>query len=185
AEVAGADAGPPAPAVVGEGLVGRVGDPDGCRVRRVDGWCGGAHTVTSAWTAPGTFDRAPAVIASTTCVWVTSVRLYSATFWPRRRTVMVSATSKMSCRLWEIRTTARPCSPRRLTRSRTWRVCATPSAAVGSSRITTFEFHMTALATATDWRWPPDSPATVWRTDRMVVTDSWASVSLARRSIVT
>jgi len=31
---------------------------------------------------------------------------------------------------------------------------------------------MTALATATDCRWPPDRPATVWRTDRIVVTDS-------------
>ena len=43
---------------------------------------------------------------------------------------------------------------------------------------------MTALATATDWRWPPDRPATVWRTERIVVTDSVASVSLARRSMV-
>ena len=75
-------------AVVGEGLVGRVGDPDGRRVRRVDGGVVGAHAVTSVWTAPGTFDSAPAVIASTTCVWVASVRLNSATFWPRRRTVM-------------------------------------------------------------------------------------------------
>ena len=65
---------------------------------------------------------------------------------------MSSATSKMSCRLWEMRITPRPCSARRLTRSSTWRVCATPSAAVGSSRITSFEFHITALATATDWR---------------------------------
>ena len=30
---------------------------------------------------------------------------------------------------------------------------------------------MTALATATDWRCPPESPATVWRTLRMVVTE--------------
>jgi hypothetical protein len=40
-----------------------------------------------------------------------------------------------------------------------------------------------AFATATDCRWPPDRPATVWRTERIVVTDSDASVSLARRSI--
>ena len=33
------------------------------------------------------------------------------------------------------------------------------------------EFHITALATATDWRWPPESPATVWRTERIVVTE--------------
>ena len=43
---------------------------------------------------------------------------------------------------------------------------------------------MTALATATDWRWPPERPATVWRTERIVVTDSDASVSLARFSMV-
>ena len=70
----------------------------------------------------------------------------------------MSATSKMSWRLCEISTTARPCSPRRSTRSSTCWVCATPSAAVGSSRITTREFHITALATATDWRWPPERP---------------------------
>ena len=42
-------------------------------------------------------------------------------------------------------------------------VCDTPRAAVGSSMITSFEFHITALATATDWRWPPESEATAWR----------------------
>ena len=36
--------------------------------------------------------------------------------------------------------------------------------------ITSFEFHSTALAIATDWRCPPDSDATGWRTDRTVVT---------------
>src|SRR4051794_34651701 len=182
AELAGADAGPPAPREVAERLVGSTRDSGGCGVRGIDRGSR-AHAGTSAWTWPGTLDSAPAVIASTTWVWVTSVRLYSATFCPRRSTVMVSATSKMSCRLWEISTTARPCSPRRRTRSSTCRVCATPSAAVGSSRMTTLEFHMTALATATDWRWPPDSPATVWRTERIVVTDSDARVSLARFSM--
>src|SRR6266536_3109200 len=58
--------------------------------------------------------------------------------------------------LCEIRTTARPCSASFRTRSSTWRVWATPRAAVGSSRITSFEFHSTAFATATDWRWPPE-----------------------------
>ena len=52
------------------------------------------------------------------------------------------ATSKMSCRLCEMSTTARPCSARRLTSSSTCSVCATPSAAVGSSRMTSREFHM-------------------------------------------
>ena len=45
------------------------------------------------------------------------------------------------------------------------------------------EFHMTAFATATDWRWPPERPATVWRTERIVVTDSELSVSRQRCSI--
>ena len=36
---------------------------------------------------------------------------------------------------------------------------------------------MTALATAIDWRWPPDSSATAWRTERTVVTESESSVS--------
>ncbi len=45
------------------------------------------------------------------------------------------------------------------------------------------EFHMTALATAIDWRWPPERPATVWRTERIVVTDSELSVSEQRCSI--
>ena len=58
-----------------------------------------------------------------------------------------------------------PLLGRRLTSSSTCCVCATPSAAVGSSRITSFEFHITARATATDWRWPPESEATGCRID--------------------
>ena len=56
-------------------------------------------------------------------------------------------------------------------------VWATPSAAVGSSMITSFEFQSTALAMATDCRCPPDSDATSWRTDRTVVTASPLNVS--------
>src|SRR5204863_427106 len=44
-------------------------------------------------------------------------------------------------------------------------------AAVGSSRMTTREFQRTALATATDWRWPPERVATVCLTDLIVVTE--------------
>ena len=58
---------------------------------------------------------------------------------------MRSRVSKMSCRLCEMITTARPCSASRLTSASTCSVCATPSAAVGSSRMTSFEFHCTAL----------------------------------------
>ena len=45
------------------------------------------------------------------------------------------------------------------------------------------EFHITALATATDWRWPPDSDPTGWRIDRTVVTPRPARVSAAARSM--
>ena len=62
-----------------------------------------------------------------------------------------------------MRTTARPCSASRRTSSSTCWVCATPSAAVGSSRITTREFHITARPIATDCRWPPDRLATCCR----------------------
>ncbi len=36
--------------------------------------------------------------------------------------------------------------------------------------MTSREFHKTALAMATDWRWPPERVATGWRMDRTVVT---------------
>ena len=80
-------------------------------------------------------------------------------------------------------TTARPCSPRRRTSASTCSVCATPSAAVGSSRITSLEFHWTAFATATDCRWPPESVATGCRIDEIVVTASDFSVSAVFCSI--
>ncbi len=49
--------------------------------------------------------------------------------------------------------------------SSTWAVWDTPRAAVGSSMITSLASRITARATATDWRWPPDSDPTAWRTD--------------------
>ena len=94
------------------------------------------------------------------------------------------AVSKMSCRLCEMITTARPCSPRRRTSASTCSVWATPSAAVGSSRITSLEFHCTAFATATDCRWPPESVATGWRIELIVVTASDFSVSAVFCSMI-
>ena len=44
-------------------------------------------------------------------------------------------------------------------------------------------FHITARATATDWRCPPESVATGCRTERIVVTDSDFSVSIVRCSM--
>ena len=66
----------------------------------------------------------------------------------------------------------------------TWSVWATPSAAVGSSRITSREFHITARATATDCRWPPDDRvATGCRIERIVVTARLVIVSAVLASI--
>ena len=50
--------------------------------------------------------------------------------------------------------------------------------------MTSFESHMTDFATATAWRWPPERPATVWRTERSVVTERLSSVSRAERSML-
>src|SRR5437773_892020 len=97
---------------------------------------------------------------------------------------MLSATSKTSFRLSEMTITARPLSRNRPMRSSTILVWTTPSAAVGSSMSTSFEFHITALATATDWRCPPDSDATGWRMDFTVVTRRLDSVSAAERSML-
>jgi hypothetical protein len=63
-------------------------------------------------------------------------------------------------------------------------VCATPRAAVGSSRITTLEFQSTARAMATVCRWPPERLATFCRTDLTVRTDRPARVSAARCSML-
>ena len=68
-------------------------------------------------------------------------------------------------------------------RSSTWAVWDTPRAAVGSSMITSLASRMTARATATDWRWPPESEPTGWRMDWTVVTDRSASVFFASSSM--
>ena len=94
-----------------------------------------------------------------------------------------SATSKTSFMLWETISAAWPWSARRRVRSSTICVWATPSAAVGSSMITSFASQSTAFAIATDWRWPPESEATGCRIERTVVTRRLASVSPADFSI--
>ena len=92
-----------------------------------------------------------------------------------------SATAKTSFKLCDTTMTAVPWLESRLMRSSTWAVWATPSAAVGSSMITSLAADMTALATATDCRCPPDRDATGWRMERTVVT--WRSASVLRASI--
>ena len=79
--------------------------------------------------------------------------------------------------------TACPRLASRVIRLSTSSVWLTPSAAVGSSMITSLASSITALATATDWRWPPDSDPTVCRTERTVVTARSLSVCLAVCSI--
>jgi len=79
--------------------------------------------------------------------------------------------------------TPTPESASRRTSCTTCSVCTTPSAAVGSSRITTRAFWSTERAIATVWRCPPDSELTFWRTDLIVRTESDASVVAACRSI--
>ena len=49
--------------------------------------------------------------------------------------------------------------------------------------MTSREFHITARATATDWRWPPESVATGWRIERIVVTARLFIVSAVCASI--
>ena len=61
-------------------------------------------------------------------------------------------------------------SASRRMRSSTSAVWVTPSAAVGSSMITSLASCITALATATACRCPPDSEPTGWRMLRTVVT---------------
>ena len=49
--------------------------------------------------------------------------------------------------------------------------------------MTSLEFHITARATATDWRWPPESVATGCRIERIVVTARLFIVSAVFASI--
>src|SRR5579864_1771329 len=113
---------------------------------------GGRHAGAAVAGIPETFVGRPAVIAWTTSCCVVLSRWNTPTFLPRRSTVIRCAVSKTSWRLCEMMTTARPCSASRRTSASTCSVCATPRAAVGSSRTTSFEFHITARATATDCR---------------------------------
>ena len=79
--------------------------------------------------------------------------------------------------------TATPLAASLRIRSTTTSVWVTPSAAVGSSMITSRASAITARATATPWRWPPESEPTGWRIERTEVTERPARVSRALRSI--
>src|ERR1019366_4767369 len=179
--VAAPDPQPPAPQVLTQGLggeLGRLGKSDlpgrrqgrfrlgddghrrlRFRDRRVvlDGCHGYACLPFTVADRPSDRPEPPVVMYSTVLCRSKPDAGPSTTIRPRWSTAIRSATSKMSLRLCEITITASPRSRSRRTRSSTIRVWTTPRAAVGSSKSTTLEFHITALATATDWRWPPES----------------------------
>src|SRR5216683_1713162 len=71
--------------------------------------------------------------------------------------------------LWLINTTEMPCSRTSLIRSSTCPDSLTPSAAVGSSMITTRLAKAAARATATPWRCPPDSVSTACVSDPTLI----------------
>ena len=95
------------------------------------------------------------VMAPTTAWWLDTSASNSPALRPSRRMTTRSATWNTSARLCETSSTPSPRSLRRSTSSSTCCVCATPSAAVGSSRITIFGSPSSAREIATDCRWPP------------------------------
>ena len=113
---------------------------------------------------------------------VTSPTRNSPLLRPSRSTTTRSATAFTSSMLWLIRMTPWPRSRSRSTRLSTSAVCATPSAAVGSSRMMSFGSPRSERAIATVWRWPPDSDAIGIRTDG-IFAESCRSSSQARTSI--
>ena len=82
---------------------GSSGVTTGVGVRRATRWCGSIVMARPlpASAMPGTWSIVPAVMACTTSCCVVSARFSTATRWPRRRTVIRSATSKTSWRLCE------------------------------------------------------------------------------------
>ena len=82
---------------------------------------------------------------------------------------------------WLMNTTAMPLSRTRFTDSSTFLVCTTPSAAVGSSRMTTLSAHAIALAMAMPCRWPPDIAPTGAFSDRTVAPSSANDAAAWRR----
>ena len=101
---------------------------------------------------------------------------------PSRWMWMRSATSKTCGMLWLISTIGRPRCFTSSISSSTLRDSLTPSAAVGSSMMTTRLPKAAARATATPWRWPPDSVSTGWLMFWMVSRPS--SFSCSRASLL-
>ena len=176
AELAAADVGPPALRVRADG-VWRAGVAAASAAAAEVRSAALMRPPPRAGRAPS--ESLPAVIASTTSCWFVSRALELGDVLAEAQHRDRSRRPRR-CRAGCARSARppRPCSPRRATRSSTCRVCATPSAAVGSSRITTL-----ASSTSRPWRprptgaGRPRAPATVWRTERIVVTERPLSVS--------
>ena len=97
---------------------------------------------------------------------------------------MRSATSNTCGMLWLIRITGMPESRTLRISSSTCADSLTPSAAVGSSRMITFEPNAAARATATPWRWPPESDSTCWVMSWIVMIPSSVICFLASARIL-
>ena len=104
-----------------------------------------------AGTVPSVVTLAPTMIATASSIeWLSGVTM--AAQRPRRWMKILSASSNTCGMLWLMRITPRPRRRRLFTSSSTWCDSRTPSAAVGSSRMTTFVPNAAARATATAWR---------------------------------
>ena len=97
-------------------------------------------------------------ITSSGCV---SAGRRSATTRPWRSTTIRSASRNIWSMSWQASRIVVPCSRRLMISSSTWADSLTPRLAVGSSRASSRGRRPMARATATSWRWPPDSPRTL------------------------
>ena len=129
----------------------------------------------------GSVTSAP-VMAATRSSVVASAARNRAVRRPSRMTSTRSAISRTCGMLWLTSTTDMPASRARSMTSSTRRVWTTPSAAVGSSRITKLVAHTTARATATLCRCPPESMA-IGVVTRGTRTPSCPKASAAPRRI--
>src|SRR6266496_3753900 len=127
---------------------------------------------------------APVMIATASDI-LKSRGLITATRRPRRWMWTRSATSNTCGMLWLIRMTGRPRSRTLRIRSSTMWDSLTPSAAVGSSMITTRRPNAALRATATPCRWPPESVSTACRIDWMPILRScmWPRASACIRRV--
>ena len=140
--------------MIAPSVVARRDGVDRLRVR------GGHRRSARARGIPATFVGTPAVIAWTTSCWVVVAPVVDADVAAEPEHGDPVGDLEDVVEVVRDEDDREPLLGEPLTSSSTCWVCATPSAAVGSSRITTREFHITARPIATDWRWPPERLAT-------------------------